>query len=389
MEALYLVLVAIVAAAVTAQVISSALVVRRFLQGRGRNRGLPPAHITILRPVRGAEHRLYETLSSSFDLEFAQVGSGGIDLEVIFCAATEDDPAVEVVRRVIEDHPQVNARLLIGDERVSANPKLNNLVKGWDAARHGWIAMIDSNVLLPTGYVRDLFEAWTPGTGLVSSPAQGAEATGLWAEVEAAFLNSYQARWQLAADEMGRGFAQGKVLFWRRDVLDAAGGPAVLGRELAEDVASTKLVRAAGLKVRVLQRPWPQPLGRREAVAVWQRQVRWAQLRRAGFPMIFVAELLTGPVLPAAALAGLGALGDVSLLTVPLLLAVWYGAAALVARCGGWIDSVHAVRGALVRDMLLPLVWIASFLSSGILWHGTDVSSGRAARPGRRHGEVA
>ena len=41
------------------------------------------------------------------------------------------------------------------------------------------------------------------------------------AEVEAGFLNTYQARWQLAADSAGFGFAQGKSMLWRRDLLDA------------------------------------------------------------------------------------------------------------------------------------------------------------------------
>ena len=85
--------------------------------------------------------------------------AGCPDLEVIFCAAREDDPAVGIVRRVIDEHPGVDARLLIGDERVSGNPKLNNLVKGWAAARHPWIVMIDSNVLLPRGYGAELFAA--------------------------------------------------------------------------------------------------------------------------------------------------------------------------------------------------------------------------------------
>ncbi len=59
---------------------------------------------------------------------------------------------------------------------------------------------------------------------------------GFWGELECAFLDTYQARWQLAADQLGNGFAQGKTLFWRRDILDAAGGPAALGAEMAEDL---------------------------------------------------------------------------------------------------------------------------------------------------------
>jgi hypothetical protein len=38
----------------------------------------------------------------------------------------------------------------------------------------------------------------------------------IWAEIEGAFLNTYQARWQCFADEIGLGFAQGKQRTLRR-----------------------------------------------------------------------------------------------------------------------------------------------------------------------------
>ena len=132
---------------------------------------------------------------------------------------------VPLVERLIAAHPGAAARLLVGDDRISGNPKLNNLAKGWAAARHDWIVMTDSNVELPPDYLAILFARWTPGTGLVSSPPAGTRPEGFWAALEAAFLNTYQARWQLAADQIGLGFAQGKNLFWRRDILDDAGGP--------------------------------------------------------------------------------------------------------------------------------------------------------------------
>jgi len=42
------------------------------------------------------------------------------------------------------------------------------------------------------------------------------------------------------------GFAQGKVMFMRRDLLEPAGGIRALAADLAEDAAATKLVRRAG-----------------------------------------------------------------------------------------------------------------------------------------------
>ena len=321
----------------------------------------PP--LSVIRPVCGLDPYLDETLASSFsDLAGA--------CEVIFCVAQPDDPAIPVIRRLIAAHPEAAAQLLIGVDVISGNPKLNNVAKGWAAARHDAIVIIDSNVLLPRDYVQTLFASWRPDTGLVTSPPVGIRADGLWAKVESAFLNTYQDRWQMASDQLGNGFAQGKVLFWRRHLLEAAGGLAVLGRDLAEDVASTKVVRAAGLKVRVVRRPFPQPLGRRSFGEVWSRQLRWARVRRDGFPALFALEPLTGLVPPLAALIALALAGVVSPLVVLLFLVFWYGAEWLVARQADWPATVADVGAWLVRDVLLLAIWLGAFAAKGFVWRG-------------------
>ena len=125
---------------------------------------LPP--ITLIRPVCGLDPFDAETLASSFGLDYPAY-------EVIFCAAHEDDPAVPLVRKLITAHPVAQARLLIGEDRITANPKLNNLQKSIAAAQYDWLAMADSNLLLPRTYLRDLVAAWREDPGLVSAPPVG------------------------------------------------------------------------------------------------------------------------------------------------------------------------------------------------------------------------
>src|SRR3712207_6687055 len=144
--------------------------------------------------------------------------------ELVFCAEHQDDPAVEVVQRLMAAHPEIAARLLVGVDRISGNPKLNNCAKGWEAARYGWVVLADSNVLMPPDCIQRLMSSWRPDTGLVCSPPLGARPVGFWAEVECAFLNTFQARWQYAAEGAGLGFAHGKSMLWRRGFLEARGG---------------------------------------------------------------------------------------------------------------------------------------------------------------------
>ncbi len=150
-------------AAFALQFSSIALVLWRIVAGRWPTAPASLPAVSLLRPVCGIENNIEETLASAFSLSHP-------DYELILCVAAADDPVIPLAERLIAAHPQTPARLLVGDDPVSGNPKLNNLVKGWAAARHDWIAMADSNVLLPPDYLQVLLARWTPGTGLVSSP---------------------------------------------------------------------------------------------------------------------------------------------------------------------------------------------------------------------------
>lgn len=327
--------------------------------------------VSLVRPVCGLDAFDEETLESSFRQDYPRY-------EVIFCAASERDAAVPLVRRLIARNPRIEARLLIGDAAISGNPKLNNLHKGYGEARGEWLAMTDSNLLLPRDYLATLVARWDDRTGLVTSPPAGIRPGNFWGALECAFLNTSQGRWQLAADALGFGFAQGKTLFWHRGVLERGGGLSALGRNLAEDVAATKLVRAQGRRVRLAPRLFAQPVGRRDARFVWNRQLRWSRVRRDGFPLIFAAEIAQGPALPLAALGALVLFGAAPAWTLPGLIAAWYGAEWALARVAGWPSGARDLTAMGLRDLLLPALWVATWAGRSITWRGTDMAPAKA-----------
>jgi ceramide glucosyltransferase len=313
----------------------------------------------------------HETLASGLALDYPAV-------EHLFCVADAADPAVALVRGLIAAHPQAQARLLVGDDRIGANPKLNNLAKGWAAATGDLVVMVDSNLLLPPDYLWQLLAVRGPDVGLVSCPPVGTRAKGIWGALECAFLNSNQARLQLAADSVGLGFAQGKTMLWDRAFLNAQGGLAPLGRRLAEDVAATRLVRGAGLRVALPVRPFAQPIGRRSLRQVWDRQLRWSKVRREGFPALFLLEPLNGALLPVLA-AGLAA-GPGAAMALAL---VWYGAETALAWREGWIARGREVVLFALRDLMLPALWLATLRNTRFEWRGNAMAPGALNnRPG-------
>ncbi len=227
---------------------------------------------------------------------------------------------------------------------------------------------------MPRDYIQRLFASWRDDTGLVASPPVGCRPEGIWAEVECAFLNTYQARWQYIVDTFGFGFAQGKTMLWRRADLDAAGGIEALGKEVAEDAAATKVVRGAGLKVRLVDRPLAQPLGRRSAAEVWNRQLRWARLRRASFLLYFLPEIFSGGVLPMIGVAFLAsAFGLPVTLCVAGFAALWYGGEMMLAAAAGWHVSPLSPLYGLMRDLLLPVLFVSALRGNDFVWRGNEM----------------
>ncbi len=371
---------AIFCIAVTAvQLASIAIAIGRFRAGGQRaplSKSYPP--VSLVRPLCGIDNYAADTLSSTFELDYPHY-------EILFCVASPNDPVVPLIKKLMAEHASCSARLLVGDDRVSPNPKLNNVVKGWRAAGNDWIVIADSNVLMPRTYIQQLFASWRENTGLVASPPIGCRPDGVWAEIECAFLNTYQARWQYIVDTFGYGFAQGKTMLWRRADLDAAGGIEALGKEIAEDAAATKIVRNAGLKVRLVDRPLAQPLGRRSAAEVWNRQLRWARLRRASFLIYFLPEILSGGVLPMIGIAYLAsALGMPLTPCVAAFAALWYGAEMALAAAAGWHVTVLYPLYGLLRDLLLPPLFISALRGNDFVWRGNEMQVERMQIQRRR-----
>lgn len=324
--------------------------------------------VSLVRTVCGLDGSIERSLRDGFALGYPS-------FELIFCAHAEADAAVPFVRSLIEANPAIRARLLIGDNPISRNPKLNNMVKSWDEAEHDCLVFCDDNVRLPRDYLERLLAARTRESGAVSTIYIGAEPGNPWAHLECAFLNGFEARWYMAVAATGNGFVNGKTMLVSRREIDAAGGIEALAAELAEDAALTKIVRRAGREIVILAMPLVQPLGVRTADDVLGRQVRWARLRRLSYLPTFVAEFLAGNVFPAIATILLA--HDLGMSIAGALgaeMAFWYGTELLFLAWSRWPVSVFTLPASIVRDICLPVIWLLAWRRGGsYAWRGKRV----------------
>ena len=125
-------------AAALAYLVLALRALRRFRERPARAPDWHPP-VSVLKPVYGASPGLYECLRSFCEQDWPTY-------EVIFGAHTEDDPAVEVVRRLIHDLPDRDLRLIVDGALAGPNRKAANLANIFARARYDIIVLADSDV---------------------------------------------------------------------------------------------------------------------------------------------------------------------------------------------------------------------------------------------------
>lgn len=295
---------------------------------------------------------------------------------IVFCAFDRAEPIVPAIEAGLAGIDPSRAALLVGRDTFSHNPKLDNMRKGLDDLSSDLILAIDGNVIVAPDLLDDLDAGWGDGVGAVSSPSVGSDPQSFGAQIECAFLNTMFARFLIASDTLGGGFVVGKVIMLPRALLEAGGGADALASDIAEDSAVTKLVRRAGLKTRLIDRPVDQPLGVRSFGQVWDRMSRWARLRHASFPAIYALEWAMTPWVPATLAAvvaswhGFGAASGFG-----LVLVYWYGVEFALAKGAGWPWRLQSFAAALARDLMIIAIWPLPFVSSRYVWAGQKITT--------------
>ncbi|KAJ7225684.1 glycosyl transferase family 21-domain-containing protein, partial [Mycena pura] len=162
----------------------------------------------------------------------------------------------------IAKYPQVNCRIIIGEEVVGVNPKVNNLIRSYRAAVHDILWVIDSNVTVHSGTLARSVDALVGGSPPAASPKRIAlvhhvpfaviTESRIGSRIEEAFLNTNHAKMYIAINTVAlESCVMGKSNLYRRSDLErvnaslkpmaASGvqpGPCglpVFGRYLAED----------------------------------------------------------------------------------------------------------------------------------------------------------
>ncbi len=347
---------------------------------------LPP--VTILKPLKGVDPEIWESFCSHCEQNYAE-------FQLIFGVSDPGDPAIEVVRKLQAKYPSLPIELIVCDRVLGANIKVSNLAQMLPAARHELLLVNDSDIRVPSDYLRQVITPLADASvGLVTCLYHGVASPTLGSRLEALAISTDFMPGVLSARflEKGLRFGLGSTLAFRRRDLEAIGGFEALLDYLADDYELGRRIAAGGKRVELGVAAVTTFLPAYTLRQFFRHQLRWSRTirdaRRWGYAgLLFTFGL---PWALATLLAARGAAWAWLLLalTFAMRLAVGFVAAVVVLddRQTFRSEVLRNILLLLLRDLIAPLVWAASFMGNRIHWRGDvfDLKDGRLTMANRR-----
>lgn len=349
--------------------------------------------VTLLKPLKGCDEHTESCLRSWLVQDYPA------PVQVLFGVKDADDPACEVVRKLIAEFPQHDARLVICPEALGPNPKVSTLMQlepligraalaAQDdieravetAVPARAIVISDADVKVPSGYLKEAMTVLQrDGVGLVNSFYRLAnpQNRAMWLEAIAVNCDFWSQVCQSNSLRPMK-FALGAAMALRADTLKEVGGCQALVDYIADDNRLGLLVHRAGQRVELTNAVVDCYSGPMTFRQVWDHQLRWARTIRVCEPVPFFFSVLANPLvwslgwLPASlplrdagwslvALGGLAAYAGIRLLTAHA------NFRKLTNACPPRWKLVQLVDQ---KDALTFVWWLLAFLGNTIVWRG-------------------
>ncbi len=327
---------------------------------------LPP--VSILKPLKGVDPEMYESLRSQCLQDYPQY-------EIVFGVSDADDPAIEVVKKLILEFPRPGMISWgVCPEVLGTNVKVSNLAQMLRLAKHDHLIVNDSDIRVAPDYLRRVIAPLADSqAGMVTCLYRGIAGGSLGSRLEALGISTDFILAVLTAQELENGirFGLGSTLAFRRADLNEIGGFESVVDYLADDYELGKRVAGLGLKVTisdVVVETFLPPYWFRDFL---KHQLRWARGVRDARPGGYFGLVFTFGIFWAllALIASRGTAWSCGALALVLILrfAVAFSVGGKVLRdrqVGKYFWLIP------LRDLIAVGVWIASLAGHTVTWRG-------------------
>lgn len=250
---------------------------------------LPP--VSVLKPLYGSEPLLEEALESFCTQDYPH-------FQILFGVRDADDPAVAIVQRLQERHPNRDLQLVVNPVIHGLNRKISNVMNILPQARYELLVISDSDIHVSPDYLRHVVAALhKPGTGLVTTLYAGLPATGSLVQMLAACqINHNFLPGVILSRYLGRQDCLGATMALRRDVLDAVGGLEALLPHVADDALLGRLVRQLGMDITIADCLTWTTIAESSFGELLRHELRWGRTVCALAPAGYAASSIQLPL---------------------------------------------------------------------------------------------
>ncbi len=324
----------------------------------------PP--VSILRSLKGLDPQMYQAFRGHCLLDYDEY-------EVLFGASDADEPALELVKKLQEEFPLRQLRVVLCPKMLGLNGKVSNLAQMLPQARYEHIVINDSDIVVPRDYLRSVMAPLAqPGVGMVTALYRGIAGKTLGSRLEALGLGADFMGGVLVARELqGIRFALGGTIATTKTVLAAIGGLEPLAAYLSDDYELGARTAAAGYLVELADTVVDTAVPDYNFRDFWTHQTRWARTVKACRPAEYFGLLVTFGLV----------WGALAVLAAPHAWWSWlvFGVASITRLA----SAVVVGRGVLhdpqvlrdlwlvpLRDLVALAVWVVSFFGNEVEWRG-------------------
>ena len=325
----------------------------------------PP--VSCLKPIKGLDEGAYENFASFCRQDYPEY-------EILFCV-DENDPAMPVLKRLMQDFPDTKIRLLYGPDHAAINDKVARLDRLSKEARYDVWVLTDGDVRVEPGYLRSVVAP-------LQDPKVGSATVFYTITSENTFTEKLQelgmmcdffpgilVAWLLD----GVKFGFGQTIVTTRAGIQGFGGFKAIESRPADDLLTCRLVAEQGFEVKLLPYVVQTTPDFRSMKDLLVKRTRWMTVMRNMRPWGHLGLIFTFG-LPWSLLAFAFA---PSFATAGIYLGGYFFCRVLMT----WLVGVHGLKqsGLWSKMWMIPVwdatafaIWLASFTRRTIRWRGVD-----------------
>jgi len=320
--------------------------------------------VSIMIPVCGKRPGLYRCLRSCCLQTYPEY-------QIIFGLHSADDPARSIIEILIAEFPHLDMDLVIDDRRIGANPKMCNLANMYSATRYDTIVMLDSDVMVETGFLGTVVSQFQDcDVGAVTCLYKADPKNNLASRMGALFIDEWfipSALVDLAWGPMD--ICYGAAIAVRRSAFDAISGFQALADSPAEDDLLGELMSRCGYRIKLAPCVVSTVVAESSISALFQHELRWLRSVRSDRPVAHFFSIFTHALLPASAFTFLvgKSHAEMALMSAVFImrLAIHY-----LVRFRIGVSYAAPLWLLMVREVMDCVLWLTSFASWKMEWAG-------------------